>query len=170
MSTHTRTKPGTGVYFLSSLWFNTAVRIFLKFICKEVSHLVEKDTIVVVGKVRPSKYQQQRAELLEAGVKPVIFRVSNKLFPVRYCPATNTKVADYMTILTEHYFNLDHEPAPNTVFNLIALDILEENPDLDFSKIAKVVYSKESHRAWKEVEYGKVFFGRASHRGLVISV
>ena len=132
--------------------------------------MVEKDTIVVVGKVWPSKYQQQRAELLDSGVKPVIFRISNKLFPVRYCPATNSKVADYMSILTEHYFNLDYEPAPNTVFNLVALDILEENPDLDFSKIAKVVYSKDSHRAWREVEYGNVFFGRTSCKGLIVPV
>ena len=129
-----------------------------------------RDTIVVIGNVKSARYQKQRADLLKDGIKPVVVNVSNDFFPVRFSPAVDANTADYMAVLQKHLFGLDHEPAPNTVFNLVASDIIDSNPDLDLSRINLVVYSRANHRAWKDVEYCKVFFGRASSAYKIYSV
>ena len=129
-----------------------------------------RDTIVVISNVKPARYQKQRSSLLRAGIKPVVVSVSNDFFPVRFSPVVEANIADYMAVLHKHYYGLEYEPAPNTVFNLVACDIIDSNPDLDLSRISLVVYSKTNHRAWKDVEYCKVFFGRTSCEGKVHSV
>lgn len=132
---------------------------------------VTKDTIVLIGKVTARRTQVLRRQVFEGCDKVVAVRIPNDYFPVVYDEDFMQNVSDYEAVARANGSHLaPSEMDFKTPFNLVATHIMEDYPDLDFSRIACVIVSKNNHLAWTEEEYCMVFFGHTESGGFVFTV
>lgn len=129
-------------------------------------HLMEK-IVILIDNLLPQTYQGILDEITENGDTPVVHSISRSFFPVTYNDMFARYLSDLEKVLASNGYciskdemDIFDENGIVDAYELLAKQIQAFYPQIDFSKIDRVVYSRDD-TSWADVQFCMTFFGHA---------
>lgn len=129
------------------------------------------DTIVLIDSIDEAQLLPYTTAIAESGDHPHIFFLGREYFPACADSFFGSYTSDHEAILKRNNLTQSCKGSPRivNVYHLVAQEIIGDFPNLNFSKIDKVVYSK-ADKSWLDEEFSFVFFSHANYYDLVIAL
>lgn len=132
---------------------------------------VLNNTIVLIDSIDDALLLPYTAAIAESGVDPQVYYIGREYFPACHDNFFGGFTSDHDAILKRN--NLTRRQSRSTtlvnVYSLVAQEIIAECPNLNFSRIDKVIFSK-ADSSWLPEELCFVFFSHANYYDLVVAL
>lgn len=114
-------------------------------------------------------------EIVQNGSIALPVHISRDFFSTHFDPSFERHLSDYNAIFRrngisdyEAVLRGDH-PSSKSVYQVLADEIRDNHPNIDFGSIDRVIYNKEDS-SWAELEFCLVFFGHSQWDEYVVGV
>lgn len=128
------------------------------------------NTIVLIDSISEAQLLPYTSAIADSGECPHIFYLGREYFSACADSFFGGYTSDHEAILKRNNLKVCNGSSRIVnVYSLVAKEINSEYPNLNFSKIDKVVYSKND-QSWLDEEFCFVFFNHANYYELVVAL